>query len=41
MKVSKPGMVTTGRTLKINARKPPTLTVTCIAPGARKASACA
>ena len=34
-------MVTTVRTLKINARKAPTLTVSCIAPGARKASACA
>ena len=41
VKVSKPGMVTTVRTLKINARKAPTLTVTCIAPGARTAKACA
>jgi hypothetical protein len=41
VKVSRPGMVTTVRTLKINAGKAPTLTVSCIAPGARKASACA
>ena len=41
VKVSKAGMVTTVRTLKINPRKAPTLTVTCIAPGARTARACA
>ena len=41
VRVSKPGMVTTVRTLKLRAGKNPTVTVGCIAPGAKKATACA
>ena len=41
VKVSKPGLVTTVRTLSFRAGKAPVVTVSCIAPGARKATACA
>jgi hypothetical protein len=41
VKVSKAGMVTTVRTLKLRAGRIPTVTVGCIAPGAKKATACA